>query len=58
MAEEVIETFVPTEWTGMNFDPLELDFLDSLTENFRAANNARHVNPSGLVFETLSSHAP
>ena len=45
MAEEIIEIFVPTEWTGMNFDPLELDFLDSLTENFRTANNARHVNP-------------
>ena len=45
MAEEIIEVFVPTEWTGMNFDPLELDFLDSLTENFRTANNARHVNP-------------
>ena len=27
MAEEIIETVVPTEWTGMNFDPLELDFL-------------------------------
>lgn len=45
MAEEIIEIFVPTDWTGMNFDPLELDFLDSLTENFRTANNARHVNP-------------
>ena len=45
LAEEIIEIFVPTEWTGMNFDPLELDFLDSLTENFRTANNARHVNP-------------
>ena len=45
MAEEIIEIFAPTDWIGMSFDPLELDFLDSLTENFRTANNARHVNP-------------
>ena len=34
LAEVILENFVPSEWKGMNFDPFELSFLDSLTDNF------------------------